>query len=355
MTNLVKINPKEYGLEESSVKEIESAFAVKLAEKEPLISMYKSLITKELNPQLCKEAKDLRNKLVKVRTGIAEIHKSQKAYFLAAGRFVDAWKNKETEPIEQMESKLKEIETYFEKIEAERIAKLKAERIEKLSTVCETPEMYPLEQMSDEAFDNLLNGLKVAKEQKEAEEKRIELERIEAEKKAEADRLAKIEADRIERERIEKENARLKAEAEAKEKALKLEREKAESERKAIEEKARKEREAIETAARIEREKQAKIQAKKDAELKKIQEKALRLEREKQAEIERLEVIELQKKKDAEKLAKSSDKNKLNVWVDSFVISQECNVSDKSIETKKEIIEKFNSFKNWAKKQVENI
>ena len=95
-TELVKVDPKEFGLEEVQVATIEQAFMPKIVERDGYAVIYEQLITKELTKELCNEAGDFRRKLVKVRTGIADIHKTQKAFFLSAGRFVDAWKNKET-------------------------------------------------------------------------------------------------------------------------------------------------------------------------------------------------------------------------------------------------------------------
>ena len=88
---IVKVNPAEFGLKESEVQPIESAFMPKIVEREALREMYENIIGQELTPALCVEAKALRLKLVKVRTGIADIHRTQKAFFLAAGRFCDAW------------------------------------------------------------------------------------------------------------------------------------------------------------------------------------------------------------------------------------------------------------------------
>ena len=82
------IDPKEFGLEKTEVKGIEAAFAPKIAERNQLNKIYEQIIKKELSPELAEEAGDLRKKLVKVRTGIDKIHKSQKSFFLAAGRFV---------------------------------------------------------------------------------------------------------------------------------------------------------------------------------------------------------------------------------------------------------------------------
>lgn len=56
---------------------------------------------------------------------------------------------------------------------------------------------------------------------------------------------------------------------------------------------------------------------------------------------------------EAAKLAKAPIKKKLSVWVDSFEINR--TFIDGENETAKEIIAKFEAFKNWAKTQVENI
>lgn len=73
-TQVEKLNPQEFGLEESNVATIEQAFAPKIIEREALVSQYEELISKEITPELCQDFKALRLKLVKVRTGIAEIH-----------------------------------------------------------------------------------------------------------------------------------------------------------------------------------------------------------------------------------------------------------------------------------------
>ena len=291
MKELEKINPNEFGLEVSQVETIEQAFLPKIQEREALVAIYDQLIKSELTPELCKEAKEVRLKLVKVRTGIADIHKTQKAFFLAAGRFVDAWKNKETLPVEQMEEKLSEIENYYINMEKAKKAQLQAERLLEVSKYTEYP-ANALGEMEQQVYDAYLQGLKVAYDAK-----------IEAERKAEEERLAAIEAEKAERERIRIENERLKAEAEQKEKEFAEERAKAEAERKALEEKARKEREAAEAKLKAEQEKaraEAEAERKKQADiLAKQQAEAARLQAEKDAENARLQA-ELKAKADAE-------------------------------------------------------
>lgn len=265
-TEISKINPAEFGLQEAQAQTIEAAFMPKIIERNALAEMYETLITGEISPELAVEAKSLRLKLVKVRTGIAEIHRTQKAFYLAAGRYVDAWKRKETAPVEQMEEKLEGIEKYYENLEKERKAKLRAERVVELQKYESDGSLIPLGEMSDEVWTNYLAGVRLAYEQ-----------RKENERKAEEERLAAIEAERKRQEEIRLENERLKKEREALEaeqakerKRLEAEKAKAEKARKEAEakmlEQAKKDREVIE-AARAEKEKaEAELRAKREAE-----------------------------------------------------------------------------------------
>lgn len=290
-TQIVKINPAEYGLQEAQAQTIEEAFMPKIVERNALAEIYEGLITGEISPELCMEARELRLKLVKVRTGIAEIHKTQKAFYLAAGRYVDAWKNKETAPVEQMEEKLSDIEKYYENLERERKNKLRDERIAELAKYEMDGSLMLLGEMKDEVWSNFLAGAKIQYEQKKeaerkAEEERlrqIEMDKIEVARQIEIapygqfikdalnlrempeaeyhERLSQLKALKLEydkeQERVRKENERLKKEREKLEAAQEAERrklaaEKAEAERKAKEaqmelmEQAKKDRERME-------------------------------------------------------------------------------------------------------------
>lgn len=319
-TELVKIDPKEFGLDVEQVSTIEQAFLPKIQEREALVVIYDQLITSELTPDLCKQAKDVRLKLVKVRTGISDIHKTQKAFFLAAGRFVDAWKNKETLPVEQMEEKLSEIENYYINIENAKKAQLQAERLLEVNKYTEHP-ANSLGEMETQVYEAYLQGLKVAYDA-----------RIEAEKKAEEERLAAIEADRLERERIKAENERLQQEAEQKEKELAEER--------------RKQAEILET----ERKEAARVQALKDAENAKLQ---AELKAKQDAEIaseQKRKDEELKAQQEAAKAAKAPRKEKLQRWVSLFEIP-----IFENDEIASDIASKFDAFKKWALEQVNKI
>lgn len=231
-TELILVDPKEFGLEEKKANEMTSGLKSIIEERNSLEEIYNELIKQELNQDTLKQAKALRIKIRDNRTkGIEVWHKSNKAFYLAGGRFVDAVKNKEVVNNDRMEAKLEEIELYFINLEKEAKAKLKVERLTQLEPFEVLGlEHIAVEEMTEEQFASFLSTNKSAFEARKEQERLSELARIEAEKKAENERLAKIEADRLERVRIEEENANLKAEQErlakeqeAKDKAAKIE------------------------------------------------------------------------------------------------------------------------------------
>lgn len=354
MNELVKVDPKEFGLEDVQVATIEQAFLPKIAERDGYAQIYEQLITKELTKELCTEARELRLKLVKTRTGISDIHKTQKAFFLSAGKFVDAWKNKETLPVEQMEENLSKIEKHYENIEKERITKLELERsleIIKYSVVVPTG----LGSMNDQVYETYLKGCVVAYEA-----------RIQAEQEAEAERLRLIEVEKenarlkaIEDEKIRTENEKLKADAIAKEKEI-------EAERKQQADLLTKQKADADEKARVEKEKQdqilADIEAKAKIERDKSEAERKRLEDELKAkqEAEHKDKEEADKKEAeriaAEQKAKSApDKEKLSKMVDSITIEIPVLADATSIAVANVVNAKFVAFKAWAKTQIESI
>lgn len=335
-TTIIKIDPAEFGLENDKAVEVESAFAPVIIERDALLEVYQNILTSEMSEQLTQDAHQLRLKLVKVRTSTDKVHRVQKAFYLAGGRFVDAWKTRNNTVIEQMEEKLSEIENYYVNLENERIEKLRVTRLTLLSEVSDTPELFQVELMTDVAFNSLLEGQKLAKQA-----------RIAAEKKAEEDRLAAIEAERIENERIRKENERLQAEAEAKEKQI-------DTERKAAAAKLKAEQDAAE-AARL------KAQAEAEAILKAERDKAdaiFKAERDARIKAENDMIAKQQAERAAsdaselaaKKAAAAPLKAKVTVWIDSLVMPELGN--DKTVA---DIRAKFDGFKAWAKTQLTNL
>jgi len=330
--NIVKIDPKQFGIEEKQAKEIQSGLAVAIEERKSLIGEFEKVSKLEITEENLPAFKELRLRIVKNRTqGIEKWHKTSKEYFLRGGQFVDAIKRKEIQINESMEEKLLEGEKHFERLEKERMQKLKETRVKLLLPYYEDAEMLGLEVMNEDVFNSFL-----------ATKKREYEERIEAEKKAEEERIAKekAEAERVRLQEIE--NAKLKAEAEKREKEIEAERKRVEAEREkeAIQEQVRKEREKAEAIAKAEAEKRAKLEAELQA----------KKEAEQKAENER-KASEEKAKKEAEKLAKAPIKKQLSVWVNSFELPK----SEINNELSKEIESKFDSFKKWSLSQIENL
>ena len=109
--------------------------------------------------------------------------------------------------------------TYAERIEAERKQKLLLERTQILSEYSNNPAQYSLEHLTDEAFYELFNGLKLQHQVRIETERRAEEERIELQRKQDKER-AEIEA---ENKRLREEAEQLKREAFEKEQAEKAE------------------------------------------------------------------------------------------------------------------------------------
>jgi colicin import membrane protein len=341
---LIKVNPIEFGIEESKAQQMVSGLLPIVEEREVLAAQYADVIRLELVPETLKAARELRLKIRDNRTkGVEKWHKANKEFYLAGGRFVDAIKNKEIAENIRMEDNLEQIEKHFENIKKQRIADLQKERESLLIPLqVENVGSLNLGNMPTDIWDGFYLGQKIKFE-----------ERKEAERLAAEAEVKRIEEEKAERERIKLENERLKAEAEAKEKELQAERERVKKERQAIEdaaelerqkaaaelakqqESARKEREASEKErARI----AAELQAKKDAEAK--------AERERLAEEDR-------QRKAAEKAAKAPVKQKLTAWVDGFVMGTPPGMNED--ENVKNILNKFEAFKAWAKTQIEQL
>lgn len=216
--------------------------------------------------------------LKKIRVEAGHKKDELKAALLVKTRAIDAAFKTIEATIAPMEATLDAIEKAAERAEAERIAKLKADRDAQLLALGMSPTFFQTGQMPEDAFQGLLGQARAAHESRQAqaaaaEAKRIadaeaakvaaaakaqadaeERARVAAEherirKQAEADRLARIEADRIAAEERAA-AAKARAEAEAKAKA----------ERDAIEAKARKDREAAAAKLKTEREAREKLE-----------------------------------------------------------------------------------------------
>jgi len=314
------------GLELTEAQSIASNYAPifqEVAEQEAILKTLKLGNTED-----AAKAKRIRINLGKICSKADAQKKIDKEKVLVRGRFIDGLFNAANGYGRLTQEIAKEHEDFEENLRKERIAKLQFERSEELAKYGGAE--YPsLGEMTEDVWQNFLAGTKANYQAK-----------IEAEAKAEADR---IEAERLEKERIEAqaiENAKLKAEAEAREKEIAIERKKEEEARKLAEEKAAKERAEIEAKLKAEAEAKAKVEA----------ELAAKLEAERKAES--LKIAEQKAREEAEaKAAKAPIKKKVSVWVNSFELPS----TDVDNPTTNLIKAKFDAFKKWAVEQTENI
>ncbi len=328
------------GLQLNEAEEIKSSylpFLIQFSEIKELSAKINTENPTELDEKI---ARDLRLKTVKIRTGADALKADRKRIYLIKGDLEQASFNVIKNTCLLAEAEFEKTEKARAIKEAERIAELKAQRLEILSEFTESANIYPLGEMTDESFNDLLSGFKLQKEAKEkAEKERIEAEKLLAEQK-EKERIA-YEA---EQERIRIENEKLKKEAEAKEKELQKERELAAKKLQEQQAKAKAEAEKLkaENDAKLKAEKEradkiaAELKAKQDAELKAQKEAD-------EAEAKRIA--------DEKKLSKATDKVKLNKWLeDNFEtpVIFALNISTESEKVQDDIMNKFSAFKKWA-------
>ena len=283
---------------------IESAFAPMVEMLKGFESEYNEISAKPITEQVCLEARVLRLKMVKVRTGAGTIHKEQKAEVLRFGRAIDGVKNILEFAVVDKEKLLEKIEKHFENLEKERINDLRSKRQKILDVFNYNIVGVDIGLMSDDTFEDFLAGAKKRhfdkiEADKKTEEERIEKEKLDAEKK---------ELEQIESEKLKVENAE-------KEKQLAFEKEKNDK-------------------------LQAELKAKEDAELKAKQ----------KAEMEAKELAKAEKK-----LAKAPDKQKLIKWIEDLELPAIDLKQPDSMLLAVDLKEKLDKYKVWAKLQIESL
>lgn len=253
------------------------------------------------------EARNARLALKDIRVNVEKERKKLKEDSLRKGKAIDGIANVIKFLIEPIEEHLEKQEKFIEIQEAQAKEARRSERHELLSVFVPNPELYPLADISEQAFNDLLNGFKAAKQKRE-EEDRIAAEAEIARQKAEA----------AEREKQRLENIRLKAEAEAREKQLAAEREKAAKEKAIAEAKAKAEQERHNALMEAERKKQAKLKADADAKLAKEKAEREKAESELKAQAAAKAKAEQERIAAEKKAAAAPDKNKLILFAEQL-------------------------------------
>jgi hypothetical protein len=238
---------EQQGLQPSKVDSLMQSFAGYFTEAKKIAGESKSIVVSdETQVDDMHKAREYRLKLKEIRVNADKTREELKSQSLREGNAIQGVFNIIKALIVPVEEYLEKQEKFAEVKEAERIANIYGERVEKLSKYVTDVTLYNIRDMADEVFENLLSGCKSSWEKARADEA-----------KTEADRLAQVEANRLEQEKIRKENEKLRAEAEEKDKALAVERE---EQAKALR-KVNEEKEKVEAKLRAEKEAQAKKEA----------------------------------------------------------------------------------------------
>lgn len=165
MSNIIKVDPKQFGVAETKAQEIELAFTPYVEAMEALQPELDEFI-KGLDfvptEDECARAAELRKQYVKIRTGTGKAHKEQKAVFLNAGRFVDGLKNAQKKAGDEIEAELERIEKFHINLERDRLSEIHLKRYEEIKEflIPGTPTTdYSL--MSDDIWKTFLAGTKI--------------------------------------------------------------------------------------------------------------------------------------------------------------------------------------------------
>lgn len=209
--------------------------------------------TTQPTPEDAVFARDIRLQLVKNRTGCEKQKDKSKENLLTESKFIQSVFNTISSESVRVEGVLMEVEKYQERLLAKQKEELKISRSQLLIQYVTDVTIYPLGEITEQAFQDLLAGAKLVyeeKQKKEAEQMRLQKEQEEK--------------DRLEKEHLQKENETLRLQKEAQEKEaqkiLQETKEKQAKEKQALELKLKKEREEKEKVEReLELQRQAKI------------------------------------------------------------------------------------------------
>jgi hypothetical protein len=273
---------------------LQTAFTPAFTEARAILQQSRAIVVTDATQRLqIKLAREYRLALKSIRVAADKTRKELKDESQRRGRAIDGFYNILLHLTESEEKRLADQEEFAERQEAARKEALRVKRTEMLTALAIDPALYQLGEMSEETFQQLVEGTKLAR-----------AAAIENAKKAEAERIAKEAAEAAERERIRLENERLKKEADEKEAALKVERERVAKEKAEAAAAAKAEREAAEAKLaeerRIAEEKAAAERKRVEAERKAAEEKA-RIERERLEEESRKEKMRLQAEAEVER------------------------------------------------------
>ena len=180
---LVKETEQLKGLEPSKAEQIKKVFEPMAAMLASFEKAYADVIALEITPKTCALAKRLRLAIGHVRTDADKARKAEKAKYLRAGNAIQGVYNILKDAVADKEEKLQEIENHYDRIVAEKIFALQAEREEELLKYDFDGSTLDLGQMVQPVWTNFLNGTRLNYEAVKDAERKAEEEQLERERK----------------------------------------------------------------------------------------------------------------------------------------------------------------------------
>lgn len=284
--NPVETLIKQNGLEVETAKSLHDSFMPFFEQAEDWKKKAESIVVTSIEQtREMQMARQARLALKDIRVDVEKTRIRLKEDIVRKGKAIDGIANVIKYLIEPIEGHLKQQEDFIKVQESKRIAELKEERtklIQPFLQDCETDtSYYDLGNMPEQTFNNLLKTLELGYNERIATQQRIEAERI-AKEKAEAEERERIriENERLKKEALEKEKqlAEERAKAEAEKKAIEEKARKAKAEADAKAKKL-----IAEQDAKLKKEREEKEKLEAELKAKEEQEKAL-LKAQKEAE-----------------------------------------------------------------------
>jgi multidrug efflux pump subunit AcrA (membrane-fusion protein) len=264
----------------------------------------------KLNPEDAVKAKRASLDLGKIISRATDKKKEDKELLLLETKHIDNLFNLVESVGRLGQADAKEIFTYAEKVEAERVLKLEGERKLLLAPYGELNAYVDLKAMDAETFEKYLSNEKLAYETRLEQAKEAELKRIADEEQAEADRLEAEQEAELERIRIETEAKAERDRILKENEALRIASEKRENEIKEQNRLAKIEQDKKNAALELANEKAAKLQAERDRLAKIESDKQAKIQAELKAENDRI-AAELKAKVEAEEKAQEEEKARI--------------------------------------------
>ncbi len=197
MTKALDIKPVLKDVDKSKAKQIEATFAPMVAMLKDFEGAYSEVMKEDQSPEKSKKAKRLRLDIAKIRVAADKVRKEQKDEYLRAGNAIQGVYNILKFAVQDKEEALRDIELYYDRIEAEKKEALAQDRISQLSAFGVQGGHLELGDMDEAVWDSFISSAEVTYNAKKEAEKMAEAAKAETAEKMRA---------------LEEENAKLRAE-----------------------------------------------------------------------------------------------------------------------------------------------